>query len=323
MGAYKLMFLDAELEKVELKSEVYMKLPSCDFIGFCNTYISVYKSDNKSREHLNTALHFLAYQNKIATRFQTNEINKEQLIMFARYLEKDKKLALGTIKGIITRMKYFLKKAYLNGYSVDQSYTEANVKNIESFFIYLNNDDLSRLFHTDKLSKKQEELKDLFIVGCKTGLRYSDYSRITENHIIDGMIYIKTQKTKTDVCIPMDGYIKEILKKYGGIMPAAKSIQYFNRMIKKVCQKAGLTERVCFEKVENGKIKQVVKEKWEIIASHTARRTFISNMIAFKEQQSSIMKMTGHKTCSSFTKYNRLSIVDNARNMMGCAYFKN
>ena len=321
MGAYKLRFLDANTERVTLKSEVYAKLPSCNFVGFCNTYIAAYKSE--SNEHQNTALHFTAYQDKLNTRFQSNEINKEQIMMFARYLEVDKKLALGTIKGIVTRLKYFLKKAYLNGYSVDQSYTEANVKDVESFFIYLNNDDLSRLFHTDKLSPKQEEIKDLFIVGCKTGLRYSDYSRITENHIHDDMIYIKTQKTKTDVCIPMDKYVKAILKKYGGQMPPARSIQYFNRVIKEVCQKAGLTDIVHFEEIKNGKINQVVKEKWEIIASHTARRTFISNMIAFKEQQSSIMKMTGHKTCSSFMRYNRLSIVDNARNMMGCAYFKN
>ena len=222
-----------------------------------------------------------------------------------------------------TSVKYFLKKAYLNGYAVDQSYTEANVKSLDSFFIYLDNDDLSRLFHTDKLSTKQRELLDLFIVGCKTGLRYSDYSRITENHIHNEMIYIKTQKTKTDVCIPMDKYVKKILKRYGGKMPAARSIQYFNRWIKKICQKAGLTEKIHFEKVVNGKITPVSFEKWELIASHTARRTFISNMIAFKEQQSSIMKMTGHKTCSSFMRYDRLSIADNARNMMGCAYFKN
>ena len=323
MGAYKLRFLENSSDRVQLKSEVYMKLPACDFIGFCDTYIAAYKSDSESNEHQNTADHFLAYQNKLDIRLQTNEINKEQLLMFVRYLESDKKLAMGTIKGILTRIKYFLKKAYLNGYAVDQSYTEANVKDVESFFIYLNNDDLSRLFHTDKLSKKLDEIKDLFIVGCKTGLRYSDYSRITENHIHDDMIYIKTQKTKTDVCIPMDKYVKAILKKYGGKMPPARSIQYFNRSIKEVCQQAGLTELVHFEEIKNGKIKQVVKEKWEIIASHTARRTFISNMIAFKEQQSSIMKMTGHKTCSSFMRYNRLSIVDNARNMMGCGYFKN
>ena len=320
MGTYKLNFLN--IDQVKLKSEVYSKLPSCDFTGFCNTYISVYKSDDThSNEYQNTATHFLDYQNKLNIRFQTNEINKEQLLLFVRYLEVDKKLSMGTIKGILIRIKYFLKKAYLNGYSVDESYSEANVKNAESFFIALNNDDLSRLFHTDKLTPKQEEIKDLFIVGCKTGLRYSDYSRITENHIHDGMIYIKTQKTKTDVCIPMDKYVKSILKKHGGKMPTARSIQYFNREIKTVCQKAGLTERIFFEEVKNGKVKQVIKEKWQLISSHTARRSFITNMRGYPS--ASVMKMTGHKTCSSFMRYDKLSIVDNARNMMGCTYFNN
>ena len=322
MGAFKYRFLEIS-DKVQLKSEVYAKLPSCDFIGFCNTYIAAYKSDSDSNEYQNTVLHFIAYQEKFDIRLQTNEINKERLMMFARYLETDKKLALGTIKGIVTRIKYFLKKARLNGYSVDDSFTEANVKDVESFFIYLSNDDLSRLFHCDKLSVKQKEIRDLFIVGCKTGLRYSDYSRITVNHIHDGMIYIKTQKTKTDVCIPMDNYIKAILKRNNGKMPPSRSIQYFNRAVKIVCEIAGLTELIHFEKVINGKIVSVSIRKCDEVGSHTARRTFISLLMAYKENQANIMKMTGHKTCSSFMRYNRLSIVDNARNMMGCGYFKN
>ena len=320
MGVQKLYLLGGE--RVNLKSDYYMQLPSCDFIGFCKTYIATYKTSEGRNEYHNTSVHFSNYQEFKNIKFRSNQINKEELMLFALYLEKDVKLAIGTIKGIITRMKYLLKKALLNGYAVDDSYTEASVKEIDQFFIYLDPDDLSRLFHTEKLSVKQRELLDLFIVGCKTGLRYSDYSRITENHIRGGLIYIKTQKTKTDVCIPMDKYVQAILKKYGGKMPPARSIQYFNRWIKTICKIAGLTEQIHFEQVINGKIIPVTFDKWQLVSSHTARRTFISNMISFNAQQSNIMKMTGHKTCSSFGRYNRLSIVDNAMGMMGCAYFK-
>lgn len=52
----------------------------------------------------------------------------------------------------------------------------------------------------------------MFVIGCLTALRYSDYSRLTSQNLVDGYIMIRTKKTNVDVKVPAHDYVKEILK---------------------------------------------------------------------------------------------------------------
>ena len=62
-----------------------------------------------------------------------------------------------------------------------------------------------------------ERVRDLFIVGAWTGLRFSDFNNINPKDIKkNGDIEIQTQKTKNSVIVPIHRYIKEIMKKYEG-----------------------------------------------------------------------------------------------------------
>jgi integrase len=311
------------LNAVKLQSDYYRNLPSCNFVGFCQTYVNTYKRNNaKDRlTFLNTINHFSNFQGYMDLIYHSNEINKEVLDMFTTYLKTEKNFRLGTIKGILIRIKYMLKKCNLNGYSVDNSYQEANVKNEDSFKIYLDVPDIARIYYCDTLSKKQEELRDIFIVGCMTGLRYSDYSRLTKANVRDGNIYMKTQKTKTDVCIPMTKYVREIYEKYNNGFPPPRSIQYFNKWIKIVCKNAGLVEPISHEvEDKDGKIKTVTNLKYEIITSHTPRSSFITNMVKSKISDVQIMMFTGHRSTSSFVRYNRMTKEENARSLSGIGY---
>lgn len=221
---------------------------------------------------------------------------------------------------MVIKLKYLLGKAYLNGWAVDDSYTDAKVRENESTHIYLKEKEIARLYYYDGLTKKQEEIRDLFIVGCMTGQRYSDYSRISADNIKGDNIIILQKKTKNKAVVPMTDYVREIFNKYNGQLPEARCIQYFNKAIKVICRKAGLTDLVTYEEDQGGEIVMVKKEKCDMVSSHSARRTFITNTISDKIPENMIMKLTGHKSSACFMRYNRMTLEDNARALAGNGY---
>ena len=71
--------------------------------------------------------------------------------------------------------------------------------------------EITRIYYYERLTRFQEEIRDFFIIGCLTGLRYSDYSRLNESNIdrSTNTIRIKTQKTGAVVSIPMHKFVRE------------------------------------------------------------------------------------------------------------------
>ena len=268
----------------------------------------------------NVLEHFVSYQEHIGRTFSTKDIGKEEIDGFVEYLYVDKSLKTSTIQAMVIKLKYLLGKAYLNGWAVDDSYTDAKVRENESTHIYLKEKEIARLYYYDGLTKKQEEIRDLFIVGCMTGQRYSDYSRISADNIKGDNIIILQKKTKNKAVVPMTDYVREIFNKYDGRLPEARCIQYFNKAIKVICRKAGLTDLVTYEEDQGGEIIMVKKEKCDMVSSHSARRTFITNTISDKIPENMIMKLTGHKSSACFMRYNRMTLEDNARALAGNGY---
>lgn len=64
-----------------------------------------------------------------------------------------------------------------------------------------------------------ERIRDLFVIGCLTALRYSDYSTLTKDNLRDGYIIKRTKKTNVDVKVPAHDYVREIFEKYDGTYP--------------------------------------------------------------------------------------------------------
>lgn len=318
MGALQLDF--AQYTNEQLQSEYYRKLPTKNFIQFGVIYINLKKKGRHFNAFHNLLEHFLSYQESIGRSFSTKDIGKEEIDGFVEYLYVEKGLKTSTIQAIVIKLKYLLGKAYLNGWAVDDSYTDAKVRENESTHIYLKEKEIARLYYYDGLTKKQEEIRDLFIVGCMTGQRYSDYSRISMDNIKGDNIFILQKKTKNKAFVPVTDYVREIFAKYDGSLPDARCIQYFNKTIKLICRKAGLTDLITYEEDQGGQIVMVKKEKCDMVSSHTARRTFITNTIRDKVPENMIMKLTGHKSSACFSRYNRLTLEDNARSLAGTGY---
>lgn len=188
-------------------------------------------------------------------------------------------------------------------------------------------DDEERSVMKEQLTRRTPQLlneaKDIFVVGCLTGQRVSDYKRIEESMfrtLSDGNEYIYLQQEKTDkwIYIPLDIRIKVILEKYGGKLPHIYD-QDLNERIKVIGRLLGWRENAGIKEL-HGMIEVPTQKKfYECIKTHTARRTFATNAYKRKISLSSIMIITGHSSERMLKKY--LKLDDEERAMMAAAEF--
>ena len=213
--------------------------------------------------------------------------------------------------------------------------------------IYLTTAELSALYDM-KLTGFEEQVRDVFLIGCFTALRYSDYSRIEKanigiTHNGTKVIRLRQEKTAGTVVIPiLDNRLETLLRKYDYNVPKIWD-QNLNRTIKEICKRLSetvpslqkkertvltLKERraeeeakkkgeVIYEYDEQG---YPLKARWELVASHTARRSCITNMyLSQKFTVPQMMSVSGHKTETMFYKYVKLSLDEYADSVASAA----
>lgn len=176
---------------------------------------------------------------------------------------------------------------------------------------------------TRRTPKNLNEAKDIFVVGCLTGQRVSDYKRINESmyrRLPDGNDYIYLQQEKTGkwIYIPLDMRVRAILTKYGGKLPHIYD-QDLNERIKVIGRMLGWRENAGITELHG--IMQVPTRKafYECIKTHTARRTFATNAYKRRVSLSAIMIITGHSSERMLKKY--LKLDNEERAMMAAAEF--
>ncbi|QIU97536.1 phage integrase SAM-like domain-containing protein [Bacteroides faecium] len=256
----------------------------------------------------------------------TNSVTAEFLDDFIIYLE-DQGLRHNTIVGYILKVQTLVRRASQYNYAVDVTYDEIDLKCEPTNAVFLSMNEITRIYYykfekQDK-RKAKERIRDLFVIGCLTALRYSDYSTLTATNLQNGYIVKRTKKTNVNVKVPAHDYVKEIFEKYNGFVPCGLCIQYFNKYLKVIMKEIGLNDKITFSYTEGGELRTVTREKWELISSHTARRSAATNMyLTGRMKTLEIMRLTGHRTEQNFFRYIRLTGDDTARSISGDLFFK-
>lgn len=252
----------------------------------------------------------------------TNSVNEEFLDDFISYLEHQN-LRINYIKELLIQVKSMIRKAAAYGYDIDPTYDDVSINGEETSSIYLSMNEITRIYYFKGLTKKQERIKDLFVVGCLTALRYSDYSTLTKDNFNDNFINKITKKTNKKVILPIHDYVEEIYKKYDGEIVYGLSVQHFNRYVKMICKKVGLNDKIISNYTKGGKLITETKEKWELISSHTARRSAATNMyLTGRLKTFEIMSLTGHTTEKSFFRYIKVSKEDVSKQISSDSFFR-
>ncbi len=236
---------------------------------------------------------------------------------FKTFLEKTG-LALNTVGKKITVLKIFLNEATARGINNNLKYQSSRFRALteESESIYLSIEELEKIQILDLTDKPRlEKVRDLFLVGCWTGLRFSDWHKVTPENIKNDFITLKQQKTGQGVVIPVHPIVNTILNKYNGELPKPITNQKFNEYLKEVARLADLKEGITKHITKGGKQETIFKNKWELVTTHTARRSFATNAYKQGIPSITIMKITGHRTETAFLKYIKVTPQEHAEIM--------
>lgn len=228
---------------------------------------------------------------------------------FVNYLTTKKKYKVNTVGKYIATVKGFLNAAGEKKLTTrtDHKSKRFKVMSEDSTAIYSPISELLAVYGLDLSDDKRlDRVRDLFIVGAFTGLRFSDFTALKSSHIKGDNIEIFQQKTGGKVVVPIHWTVKEILNKYDNNLPTDISNQKMNEYIKEVYEKAEITEQVEILNTQAGLRKVESFPKYQLVSTHTARRSFATNLYLQGVPAQSIMKITGHRTETAFLKYIRL-----------------
>ena len=219
-----------------------------------------------------------------------------------------KKYSPSNIVRHFMRLKGLLNIAVDEGLPVNVAYKKWNIgtEKASELSIALTVEELAEL-ETVELNEHHDRIRDLFLVGCYTGMRFSDYNTIDPNAVQDGYLTAIQIKTKGKVVIPVSVKLAQIFAKYNGNLPTLSN-QKFNKQIKKAAANCKLLEKVeLLAYTKGAKHIEETKPRHELVSSHTARRTFATLAYERGTPVQYIMAITGHKTEKSFMAYIKTS----------------
>jgi hypothetical protein len=243
----------------------------------------------------------LEFQKKEKTIYRLIDFNLAFFSKFIAYLRIDKKLTDNTLKRKIGFFKSFLNWCINNSYQVNMDFKKINIKPRETRHEHLTESELIVLENLE-LKEPKSYYRDIFLIGCYSGQRYSDYSRFNRKHISNNMIKIRAKKTGQYSYIVLNKRLKKLLDKYDWFLPKISS-QKFNKNIQEICKIAGFNDIVVRERFYGSK--KVTQEipRYKLISSHTARRTFITVSGLKNVPKQVIKQATGIKEDRTLSNY--------------------
>ena len=231
------------------------------------------------------------------------------LIFYNKYIKwlREYPYAESTVGVEIKVLKRFLNIATIEGINKKMTFKSSEFKapRKDVKHIYLTEDEVNHLFNME-LTGHLEKTRDIFIIGCRTGLRVSDYDKcIADNVENSGLICIdEMQKTGDNVYIPLHWQVKTILNKHKGLPPLI-SDQKINDHLKTLCKKAGFTQLI--KDTRQGRKKPdgagEYVPKYELVTTHTARRSCATNMYIAGFDLYCIQGILGHKNIVTTINY--------------------
>lgn len=297
------------------------------------------KGNNYTKQTLHT---YTGFANILETfikqhPFDWEDINERLIDEFVLYMEN-----YGYMKKTVNKnlavFSAMLNTAFKEGFrfktSVLDHFPKLHVTREDKVVeIYLTEEELQALYEMP-LSGKEDKARDVFLVGCYTSQRFSDYSRITERNISFhdgvGIITLTQQKTGTEVSIPilndnlirifekydynlpyinnnrLNDTIKVVLEKLSETVPSLK--QEMATKLTLVNQKMEGQNRVSYKRNEHG---EALVPRYRLATTHTARRTGITLMYLSKMLDShEMMSISGHKTENVFNDYIKISGIE-------------
>lgn len=237
------------------------------------------------------------------------------------FLRETKKMRNSTIGKQLGFLKWFLRWADKKGYNKVKAYSffKPKLKSTPKKVIFLNWEELTKLrdYKIPETKQYLERIRDVFLVTCYSGLRYSDVYNLRKSDIKAEHIEITTIKTADSLVIELNDHSKAILDKYKDIpfkdqkaLPVISN-QKMNDYLKELAELAEINEPVRETYYRGNERIDDVTPKYALLGTHAGRRTFICNALSLGIPAQVIMKWTGHSDYKSMKPY--IDVADNIK----------
>ena len=263
------------LEVFKMHNERMLKLIGMEYSK------ATYSKFIEARTH---TLNFIKFQYKKSD-FLLSNLNMKFLNDFDFYLKSEKNHKQITINKSIQRLRKIVKLALSEGYLQNDPFLQYKPKRVIKKVVYLTVNELKELEEYQFSQKRLQQVKDMFIFCCYTGLAYLEMSTLSKEHIVKGFdgndwIQMYRTKTKSDISIPLLPKAKEILDKYDNALNAYNALlpvisnQKFNSYLKEIAEIVGIDKR---------------------LTHHIARKTFATTVLLYNDVPMEIVsKLLGH-----------------------------
>lgn len=237
------------------------------------------------------------------------------------FLRETKKMRNSTIGKQLGFLKWFLRWADKKGYNKIKAYSffKPKLKSTPKKVIFLNWEELTKLrdYKIPETKQYLERIRDVFLMTCYSGLRYSDVYNLRRSDIKAEHIEITTVKTADSLIIELNDHSKAILDKYKDIpfkdnkaLPVISN-QKMNDYLKELAELAEINEPVRETYYRGNERIDDVTPKYAVLGTHAGRRTFICNALSLGIPAQVIMKWTGHSDYKSMKPY--IDVADNIK----------
>ena len=226
-----------------------------------------------------------------------------------------------TIEKKIDYLKWFLNWASEKGFNTNRSYKSFHptLKKTQKRVIYLTKEEIKQIRALELTADKAflDPVRDVLLFCCFSGLRHSDANNLRRSDIKGDHIEITTVKTADSISVELNDITKAILEKYKDVpfkdnkaLPNLTN-QAMNRDVKKLCKLAAIDEEIRVTTYKGNVRTDTIYPKYQLIGTHTGRRTFIVNALSLGIPPDVVMKWTGHSDYKSMKPY--IDIVDSIK----------
>lgn len=326
-----------------IKPETVIK-KSLSVTEFITVYIeNVVRAQLTLKRYHTTLIKLQEYEKSLGITLEWEDINMVFYNHFIGWMNANK-FSYNYTGDVIKNLKAFFDVARDEGLHDLSLSKKFKVLSEDSDSIYLNLDELSKIHNLvidealiienrnlkilnvkgniERMIESLTDCRDRFLIGAFTALRFGDYSDLAPMTYNDDYITRISRKTNTKTAIPMHQVIREILKRRNNQLPPAISNQKMNEQLKVLAELAGIKDNVEITITRGGKQERTIYKKYELVSTHTARRSGATNMFLAGINPISIMAFTGHRTLKSFMKYIKATSIENAQKEKDNPFFK-
>jgi integrase len=301
------IFLDIAVNRLEVKTDFFGV-----FDRFINTESKLKSWTKGTHTKINTIRHQLTEFERKHGKIQLSQINEKFFTDLVEFWQNEYDLRNSTITKNLHILRWFFNWCYSNGLAGDQyRKVKVKLKEAKKKVVFLDMAELKAIQEVQIPAKNSylEKYRDIFLFQCLTGLRFSDLKNLKVTDIHGDVIFVSTIKTGEIIEVNLNETTRAILDKYrdhqdatGQALPVPAN-QVFNRYLKELAKLAGLVEPVTLVHYKGSRRIEETFYKWQLVCSHTARRSFITNGLTLGIGSEVLRSWTGHRTDKAFQVY--------------------